>query len=225
MTPFSSLFCCRPSANWAVGPIGGEASAAAAVAAMRDNAVAASETTGDGLGSWTAAGQASADVKAGAAEANGLEDFGDDSWVDVTEDFSSPVPSASLSASLLSPLPPSSSSSITSPQPSEILSPQSVSPSSLLLDLPGVVWQGRVVNVSVVGDATGTLFLSRQKLWFSPDDKDKPLGFWDRGRCSWYRACFLFALGIGIPNPKPVAGMCLVFAKYTGAGDAQRLQQ
>ncbi len=198
MTPFSSLFCCRPSANWAVGPIGGEASAAAAVAALCDNSVTASENIGDGRGSI-----ASADVRVGAAEGNGLEDFGDDSWVDVTDDFLSPAPAASLSASLLSPLPPPSSSSMTSPQPSEILSPQSVSPSSLLLDLPGVVWQGRVVNVSVVGDTTGTLFLSRQKLWFSPDDKDKPLGFWDRGRCSWYTTCFLSVLCIVTLNPKP----------------------
>lgn len=174
--------------------IGGNASAAAAVAALYDNSVTASEPSGEGRGSlgsgsWVAVAGGSAE---GRAAGNDVEEFGDESWVDVNDEFASPAQAMPL-AGALSPLasaaassaPSSAQSSVTSPQPSDLLPPQSLSDSSLLMDMADVVWQGRVVNVCVVGDAPGTLFLSRHKMWFSPDDKEKPFGFWDRGRCSW----------------------------------------
>ncbi len=179
-----------------MGQVGGNASAAAAVAALYDNSVASSEPSGESrgsLGSWVAVAEGSADGRAGGTAGNEAEEFGDESWVDVNDEFASPAQALPLSGAL-SPLasaaasstPSTAQSSLTSPQPSDLLSPQSLSSASLLLmDMADVVWQGRVVNVSVVGDAPGTLFLSRQKMWFSPDDKEKPLGFWDRGRCSW----------------------------------------
>ncbi len=179
-----------------MGQVGGNAAAAAAVAALYDNSVTASEPSGDGrgsVGSWVAVAGESADGRAGGAVGNDVEEFGDESWVDVNDEFASPAQAlplsgqlSSLASAAASSTSSSSQSPITSPQPSDLLSPQSLSSSSLLLmDMADVVWQGRVVNVSVVGDAPGTLFLSRQKMWFNPDDKEKPLGFWDRGRCSW----------------------------------------
>jgi hypothetical protein len=178
------------------------------------------------------------DAAAATAAAAAGDNDCDETWVDVADSYATPAPlfsaptastaaaaaSALSATSLFSPsasaalTPAATHSSQSSDVPPSTPTPSSSSPASQFFEQTETLWHGRVTNVAVTGDALGTLVLSRQKIWFTPDDKESPLGFWDNTRCSWYCFFVVCVCSMVLCGMSRVTGMCPVSWKYTADG-------